>query len=90
VKETGKMRDRPHENVQCDLRFRCGVRTKLKKNERRSEFTRENQTNPRACIKLFPLKMTMRLFNVTRMPIDSIVCFVKAHLNLDTCIIGAI
>ena len=61
-----------------------------RKLEEISLFSRQNQTSPIACIRLFPLKMTMRLFIVTSMPMNSITCFVIAHLLRDTFIRGAI
>jgi hypothetical protein len=48
-----------------------------------------SQISPIACKRLFPYQITMILFTVTKRPTDSIICFVKAHLSLDTFIIGA-
>jgi hypothetical protein len=70
-------------------KFRSACEKKEKKKMRHYLRTLLNQTSPKTCIRLFPYQMTIRLFIVTKMPTNSIRCFVRAHLFLDTFIKGA-
>ena len=50
----------------------------------------QKSDQPDYLYKAIPIHITMRLFIVARIPTDSIICFVKAHLYLDPFITGAI
>lgn len=65
------------------LRYGC------KKEKIGSCIDLRSHTNPSACIRLFPYQTTIRLFTVTKMPTNSIICFVRAHLSSDAFIVGA-